>query len=102
MEAQDQQIMVGIKRNLYHQLETKAAKEDIPLGEYIEKALEQALASQEKVSKEKQGSISREAYENILRVREEIRQDRQGRPFDDSTDIIRQMREERAQYLGEL
>ncbi len=102
METQNQEIMVGMKPEVRHQLETTAAEQELSLREYIEKVLEEIALLQRKVSKEEPEPITREAYEGLLQLREQFKKNHPGVVLDDSTEIIRQMREERSQYLADL
>ncbi len=102
METQDQDIMVGIRPELYQQIKIVAAQKDLSVRKYLEKVLEAFMFRDTSTSQEQGRPMTHETFEELRQLRERIKRNHPGQTFEDSTELIRQMREERSRYLADL
>ena len=102
METQDQDIMVGIRPELYQQIKSVAAQKHLSIREYLEKVLEEIMFCDKSTSQEQERPMTHKTFEELRQLRERIKRNHPGQTFEDSTELIRQMREERSQYLADL
>ena len=102
METQDQDIMVGIRPELYQQIKIVAAQKDLSIRKYLEKVLEEIVFRDTSTSQEQERPMTHETFEELRQLRERIKRNHPGQTFEDSTELIRQMREERSRYLADL
>jgi uncharacterized protein YaaR (DUF327 family) len=102
METQDQDIMVGIRLELYQQIKIVAAQKDLSIREYLEEVLKGIMSRETSASQEQGRPMTHETFEELRQLRERIKRNHPGQTFEDSTELIRQMREERSQYLADL
>jgi hypothetical protein len=102
METQDQDIMVGIRPELYQQIKIVAAQKDLSIREYLEKVLEAFMFRDTSTSQEQGRPMTHETFEELRQLRKRIKRNHPGQTFEDSTELIRQMREERSRYLADL
>ena len=102
METHDQDIMVGIRPELYQQVKIVAAQKDLSIREYLEEALEQIMPHTTSSTEEQGRPMTWKTFEELRQLRERIKRNHPGQTFEDSTELIRQMREERSQYLADL
>lgn len=78
-----------------------ALQNDLSIGEYLGRILEQVVPDEEATTRQRHPA-TRRMSEELRQLREEILQDRNGQPFEDSTEMIRQMREECSRELEQL
>jgi|SRR5579859_5032360 len=96
-------ITFDVSPELRRRIKVAALQNDLSIGEYLGRILEQAVPDEAKVTHRQWRPIPEDFLEQVHRVREQVIQDSKGEIFEDSTELIRQMREERTRYLmGEL
>lgn len=102
-ESERPQMSIDISPELGQRIQMVAEQRGIPIREYVEQVLEQAVLSPDGgTPQQTHRPVSKESIERLLQARERMKQERQGRPFTDSTELIWQMREERSEHLAEL
>jgi hypothetical protein len=94
-------ITIDISPELRRRIKMAALQNDLPIGEYVGRILEQNIPEEGTTTRQRRPA-TRKMSEELRQLREAILQDRNGQPFEDSTEMIRQMREERSQELEQL
>ena len=87
-------ITIDLSPELRRRIKMAALQNDLPIGEYVGRILEQNVPTEVNTSQQRK-PMTREAIEDLRQIREQIMQERNGKLFEDSTEMIRQMREER-------
>ena len=85
METHDQDIMVGIRPELYQQVKIVAAQKDLSIREYLEEVLEGVLSRETSTLQEQGRPMTFETFEKLRQLRERITRNHPGQTFDDST-----------------
>ncbi len=94
-------ITIDISPELRRRIKMAALQNDLSIGEYVGRILEQNVPTEVNTSQQRK-PMTREAIEDLRQIREQIMQERNGKLFEDSAEMIRQMREERSQELEQL
>jgi hypothetical protein len=94
-------ITIDISPELRRRIKMAALQNDLPIGEYVGRILEQAVPDEASTTQRQWKPIPEDFLEQVNRVREQVIKDSKGEIFEDSTELIRQMREERTKYLME-
>ena len=92
-------ITFDVSPELKRRIKMAALQEDLSVGEYLGRILEQAIPDEASATQRQWKPIPEDFLEQIHRVREQVIKDSKGEIFEDSTELIRQMREERTRYL---
>ena len=92
-------ITFDVSPQLKRRIKIAALQEDLSIGEYLGRILEQAVPDEASATQHQWKPIPEDFLEQVHRVREQVIKDSKGEIFEDSTELIRQMREERTRYL---
>ena len=92
-------ITIDINPELRRRIKMAALQNDLSIGEYVGRILEQAVPDEASATQRQWKPIPEDFLEQVHRVREQVIKDSKGEIFEDSTELIRQMREERTKYL---
>ena|SRR2546423_9684507 len=92
-------ITIDINPELRRRIKMAALEEDLSIGEYLGRILEQAVPDEASMKQRQHRPVTREAIERLLKFREELIQETNGQIFEDSAEILRQEREKRTRYL---
>ena len=96
-------ITIDISPELKRRIKIAALQNDLSIGEYLGRILEQNVPDEASMTQRQRHPIPNDFLEQVYKVREQVIKDSKGEIFEDSTELIRQMREERTKYLmGEL
>jgi len=94
-------ITFDVSPSLRRRIKTAASQQDISIGEYLGRILDQVVPAEVDTAEYRQ-PMTHETLKRILQVREQIMQHTSGRIFEDSTEMIRQMRDEHSSELEQL
>ncbi len=95
-------IEITVSRELYRRMRVAASQNNLPLNDYIERTLGEAVPDEASLTQQEYSPITPKTLEHILQVHKEIMEHTGGYLFEDSTELLRQEREKRTRYLMEL
>jgi hypothetical protein len=95
-------IDITISRELYRRMRVAASQNNLPLNDYIELTLGEAVPDETSLTQQEYSPVTSKTLEHILRVHKEIMEHTGGYLFEDSTGLIWQEREKPIrQLMGE-
>ena len=92
-------ITFDVSPQLKRRIKMAALEEDLSIGEYLGRILEQAVPDEASATQRQRRPVTNKTLERLSKISDEIMESRGGKLFEDSTEMIRQMREERTRYL---
>jgi hypothetical protein len=92
-------ITFDVSPQLKRRIKMAALEEDLSIGEYLGRILEQAVPDEASATQRQRRPVTNKTLERLSKISDEIMEGRGGKLFEDSTEMIRQMREERTRYL---
>jgi hypothetical protein len=99
-------LLIYVVPELLRQIRETAARHDLSVQEYVNRVLEQSVASKARTDEaeieQKSEGLNRAAVDRLLRTREAIMRAHPGQVFEDSVETLRQLREERTRELEQL
>lgn len=94
-------IDLNVSGKLLRRITMAAQQQNMPIDEYLERILEEAVPSEGSPPQKRQPA-TKKMLEELMAFRDQMLRDHGGEPFEDSTELIREMREERSRELAEL